>query len=630
VPLDLPDFAGELRLMAVAWDGPKVGNAARAMTVRDPVVAEALLPRFLAPGDEARIAVLLHNLDLPSGEVAAELRAEGAIALDGPARLVATLAQGARATPATALRATGSGEGVLHLAVTGPGGFRAEREARITVRSSRARVTEIASAEMPPGAEAVLVLPTERFVAGTWRASAVFGRAVRYDVAALLRAVQDFPLDCLEQASSRVLALAAMPPDAVAEQDRAARLQAAVRSVLDRQRFDGAFGLWSAQGEPQHWLSAYTAEVLLRARSAGAAVPEAALNAALQFLEEGLEEAGTETPEQRATQAYRLHALSLAGRHRLGAARRLLEEVERLPTGLAKAQLGAAFARAGDTPRAEAAFAAALAHTGRRFWLHDYGTAARDALAIALLLRESGVLAGRLPGLLARLPGPELTPQATSTQEQGWAVATAAVLGQDGRAPRIVLDGQALAGGAVVAAALTGPATARNTGDAPVWRSVSVTGVPATPLPAARAGMRVARRFFDLAGQPLNLDQVRQNTVFVLQMEARAETGETHRAMLQQGLPAGWEIAGRLPPGDVPGMPWLGTLSEAAAQPALDDRFAASFDLTPEAPMVRLAVRVRAVTPGVFELPGAELADMYRPGVFARQNSGRVTVQAGN
>jgi uncharacterized protein YfaS (alpha-2-macroglobulin family) len=123
---------------------------------------------------------------------------------------------------------------------------------------------------------------------------------------------------------------------------------------------------------------------------------------------------------------------------------------------------------------------------------------------------------------------------------------------------------------------------------------------------------------------------LRQNTVFVLLLEARAETNETHRAMLQQGLPAGWEIAGRLAAGEVAGMPWLGTLSETAAQPALDDRYAASFDLTPEAPLVRVAVRLRAVTPGTFELPGAELADMYRPGVFARQNSGRITVQAGN
>ncbi|MBY0331286.1 MAG: alpha-2-macroglobulin family protein, partial [Acetobacteraceae bacterium] len=100
VTLDIPDFAGELRLMAVAWDGEgRTGAASRPLTVRDPVIAEALLPRFLAPGDEARLPVLLHNLDLPAGEVTATLTAEGAIALAGPARLAATLAVGARALP---------------------------------------------------------------------------------------------------------------------------------------------------------------------------------------------------------------------------------------------------------------------------------------------------------------------------------------------------------------------------------------------------------------------------------------------------------------------------------------------------------------------------------------------------
>ena len=106
VTLDLPDFAGELRLMAVAWAGDRIGAAAKPLTVRDPVVAEALLPRFLAPGDEARLPVLLHNLDLPAGEVSATLSAEGAIALAGPARLAATLAPGARVLPASAIRAT--------------------------------------------------------------------------------------------------------------------------------------------------------------------------------------------------------------------------------------------------------------------------------------------------------------------------------------------------------------------------------------------------------------------------------------------------------------------------------------------------------------------------------------------
>lgn len=625
VPLDIPDFAGELRLMAVAWDGPRVGAASRPLTVRDEVVAEALLPRFLAPGDEARLSVLLHNIELPAGEIAAELTATGGLAIDGPTRLAATLATGARAQPFTTLRATEAGEGVLRVAVTGPNGFRVERESRITIRSSRPRVTEVAGLELPAGAELPLNPPIERFAPNAWRASASFGAAVRYDVAGMLRAVEDFPLYCLEQSASRALALSAgMSEDS--SQDRAIRLQRAVDSILDRQRFDGSFAMWSASGETQQWLTPFAVEALVRARTAGATVPEGALREALRFLDEAIEDAGGDSPQDRAAQAYRLHALALAGQVRLGAARRLMEALAEMPTQLSRAQLAATFARGGDTARAEQAFTAALAATGRRFWFYDYGSASRDLLATTTLLRESGLLPERLNQAMATLPGPEFTPLRTSTQEQSWAVLAAQVLGQGTRAATIAVNGTALPPRPVVMASLTGPGTARNLGSAPVWQSVSINGIPREPLPAAREGFRVTRRFFALNGEPLNLDQLRQNASFILLMELRSETNDRHEAMLIQGLPAGWEIATRLPAGDIAGMTWLGTLTEVDSQPALDDRYAAAVTLTPQRPFARLAVRLRAVTPGTFELPGGEAQDMYRPGIFARQNSARITV----
>lgn len=629
VPLDIPDFAGELRLMAVAWEGTRVGAAAKPLTVRDQVVAEALLPRFLAPGDEARLSVLLHNIELPQGEIAAELTASGGLAIEGPSRLAATLATGARAQPFTTLRATEGGEGVLRLAVTGPGGFRVERESRIAIRSSRARVTEVAGAELPPGVELPLSPPIDRFVRNAWRATASFGAAVRYDVTGMLRAVEDFPLYCLEQSASRALALSAGITEE-GDPDRAIRLQRAVDAILDRQRFDGSFAMWSASGEAHQWLTAYAVEALIRARTAGATVPEGALREALRFLDDAIEDTAADTPEERAAQAYRLHALALAGQPRLGAARRLMESLNELPTQLSRAQLAATFARGGDTVRAEQAFAAALAATGRRFWSFDYGSAPRDALATTLLLRESGLMPDRLSQALNTLPGAEFTPRRTSTQEQAWAVLAAQVLGQGTRAATVAVNGSALPPRPVVATSLSGPGVARNLGTAPVWASVSINGIPRDPLPAAREGLRVTRRFFALNGEPLDLDRLTQNTSFVLLIEVRAETNERHEAMVIHGLPAGWEIASRLPAGNVAGMPWLGTLTEVDNQPALDDRYAAAVTLTPGRAFARLAVRLRAVTPGSFELPGGEVQDMYRPGIFARQNTARITVLPGN
>jgi hypothetical protein len=625
IPLDIPDFAGEVRLMVVAWEGNKVGSAARPLTIREAVVAEALLPRFLAPGDEARLPVLLHNLELPEGPVTATLTATGAIALAGPARLEQTLATGARATPATTLRGVTVGEGVLTLAVTGPNGFAMTREARITVRSSRPPVTELAVATVAPGATAPVPLPADRFLGGTWRATATWGAPVRYDPGALLAGLKRFPLDCLEQSASRLLALTYAPANSDTAQEDQAALLASIGSVLDRQRYDGRFGFWSAEGNIHGWASLYATEALIRAKLAGAPVPEAALEEALQGEDEALGRSGN-SPDEIAEQAYRVHVLALAGRNRLGAARRLAEDSDALPTPLARAQLAAAFARAGDRPRAEALFVQALANPARSMWYADYGTAARDALATALLLRESGVAQDRLSALLARLPGADFTLSTSNTQEQAWAVAAASVLGRDGRPARITLNGQELPVQPVVRAALTAAGTAVNRGDASVVQTVAITGILGSPLPAAAQGMRIARRFQNLDGTPLNLDALRAGQTFILTLEARATTSDRHEAMVVQGLPAGWEIAGRLPAGDTPGLPWLGTLTEPLSMPARDDRFAAAVELTADAPLARFAVRVRAVTAGSFELPGAEAQDMYRPGVFARQNVAQIVI----
>lgn len=355
-------------------------------------------------------------------------------------------------------------------------------------------------------------------------------------------------------------------------------------------------------------------------------MPDGALKDAVKFMADGVEN-GADSPELMAAQAYRLYVLAVAGQPRAGANRILAEKLAQLPTPLARAQLGAALALSNDRPRAEAAFAAALAAPSRRDWDADRGSALRDQAAMAVLLKESGLLADRLGPLLAAMPGADLKPEALNTQEQAWAAAAAAVLGRDGRPVRVALDGMAQPVTAALSVPLQGPATARNLDAQPVWQTVSVSGVPVEAPGAARGGMRVSRKFFRLNGDTLDLDALRQNTGFVLLVEGRADDGQEHRAMLLQGLPAGWEVAGRLAGGKVAGMPWLGELSETEAQPAADDRFAATMMLMKEQPSFRVAVRLRAVTPGIFELPGATLADMYRPGVFARQATGRVTVK---
>ncbi|HUZ64427.1 MAG TPA: alpha-2-macroglobulin [Acetobacteraceae bacterium] len=623
-PLALPDFNGQLRLMAVAWRGNRIGAASRDIYVRDKLVAEPLLPRFLAPGDSARLAVLMQNLQLPAGADDVNLSVSGPLALAGPASLTATLAPGARAEPSTILNATGVGTGTIRLKVTGPGGYRITRTVRISVHSARPAETRVSYGKIVPNTTARLTPDTKGLIPGSWEATASFGSAIRYDAAALVRALAAYPLSCLEQSVSRGLPLAFLPNGSTAGSDRAGRLQLAVASVLDRQRYDGGFGLWSANDPAEPWLSAYATEFLLRARAAGAAVPQQPLDAAFTFLRQQTAQQ-PDTPAARAADAYALYVLALAGQPQAGAVRVLAEHLNRLPTPLARMQLAAALAHMNDAAQAGRIMSAVLDHPARGFWYADYGSALRDRFATAVILKQSGLLPGRLDRLVATLPGGNLSPRFLDTQEQAWGAAAAAVLGAGGPDVHVLFDGTALPPAPLINVALTGPVSIRNPTARPVWESMTVTGVPATTLPAAGHGMEISRQFFTMTGTPLSVMALHQNTVFVLLLSGRATDGQNHRLMVLDGLPAGWEVAGTLRNG-APGMKWLGRLTAPAAEPAADDRYQAALDVTGKRPAFRLAVLLRAVTPGSFDEPAAEVADMYRPALFARTGGSHVTV----
>jgi len=486
--------------------------------------------------------------------------------------------------------------------------------------------------ELPPGQ--TLTLPADALAAylpGTGRVTVSVNSGAPFDAVSLIRALEAWPYACLEQVVSAALPLVFLEDEAVIGVDRAARLQASVSAVLDKQRYDGSFGLWRASDAPEPWLSAYATEFLLRARRAGATVPEPALASAIRFLA-GMTEDPPRQPWQRASQAYALYALALAGQPRPGAMRVLADQgAAQLPSPLARAQLGAALLLAGDRGRGEALLRDAAADPAREWSGEDYGSTLRDAAAIIVLGRETGAIADRIPALLDRLPAGSVTPARTSTQEQAWAVAAAALLGRDGQPAALTADGRALAPAPFVSLTRDAgslPLALRNIDTRPVWPGVAISGIPAQAPPAARDGLVVRRNFFRLDGSTLNLDQLRQNDVFVLVLEGRAETRLAHQALVVHGLPAGWEPeAVRLGPGAVPALPWLGELTRPSYAAARDDRLVAQIDLTEGEPAFKLAFLLRAVTPGRFELPGAILSDMYKPRFFARQGTGRITIQ---
>jgi uncharacterized protein YfaS (alpha-2-macroglobulin family) len=84
---DVPQFSGQLRLMAVAYKDASFGSSELNMTVADPVVVSTALPRFLSPKDTVVMPVTVSNTTKNSTNAKVNVK------LTGPVKIVGDNAQ---------------------------------------------------------------------------------------------------------------------------------------------------------------------------------------------------------------------------------------------------------------------------------------------------------------------------------------------------------------------------------------------------------------------------------------------------------------------------------------------------------------------------------------------------------
>jgi len=646
IALDIPDFIGQLRLMAVAYDKDKVGSGEARLIVRDAVTADVVLPRFLAPGDQGRLALSLHNVEGAPGDYKVALEASGAVSLERPAAETRHLNANQRDLATWPLRAGDVGLGKVAVAVSGPNGFSIHREWDIQVRAAQTPSAVDTVSRLDPSRELRVDRElTSGFAAGTSVVSVALSRVPGIDVAALLRALDKYPYGCIEQTTSRALPLlyyndVALLGYGPADPRITDRVQDAVYRIVDMQMSDGSFGMWGPFSTPAaEWLQAYALDFLVRAREHQMAVPAASLQRGLTWLNRSADKMSANA------QAYAWYVLAKAGLADPGRVRYFQDtHANDIRGGLAWAQLAAALNLVGEPGRARLAFGVAQMRTDDRDPHDYYGSSLRDRAGLLALASEA---AGR-DGLVAvvnsvreRLTG---RVDETTTQEQAWLVLAARALGGSGELAYSV-DGQSKKSNSepVVlnpdAAALQRGLHVKNDSNKPVWLQVTARGVPKDPQPAATQGLSIERRYYTLDGQMADLAKLRQNDRVIVSIEGRNLEGSYHEAALLDLLPAGLDIESVLNDETVKSFPFLSALTFARITEARDDRFFAAFDLGKrpyrnwwfyseerEDHSFHVAYIARAVTPGSFALPAAQVSDMYAPRVYGRTAMGRVTI----
>lgn len=645
IPLDLPNFNGELALMALAWNEQQVGQAERAVKVVAPLVAEIGWPRFGARGDETRALVQLRNMSGEDQTLSLTWTLTGGLQAGGELPETLALKNGEEQWLTLPLTVTGaSGVARLQLAASGKD-FAVNREWSLPLRSpwpaqTRQRYQMLAPNQQMSFAQSELAGLDPANLQGLLSLSGT----PPWDPAGQWQALAQYPYACLEQTLSR-----AWPYLLTTADERAAwsnnlpnvdkpvseaDLQRALLQRLQRLQLPGGgFGLWDGRSDEEQWLTAYAADYLLTRKEAGDAVPEAMLNQAINRLQSYLGdsqygERWSSAPEHSrlAYQAYSAFVLARVGKAPLSTLRLIWEQqADHARSGLPLLHLSLALSAMGDEQTAAKALTRALATPRGDDYLADYGSPLRDGALELALLRQHKLAEDRWPELSAKVADTLAHRQWLSTQERLALLRLAQVdPAADWQARVASISGdQAVAGknsaqiGAPEALAATG---VTNEGKGSLYVQRTLVGYPEQAPVRISQGMSVTRSWFNADGKRFDPAKVKVGDLVVVRLNVSSEQ-TVPDALLVEMLPAGFELENpalgtsiKLEELSIEGKPaWQSEWNDYLKhQEFRDDRYTAALDLS-EGGNQQLVYLMRAVTPGRYQVPPTQVEDMYRP-----------------
>src|SRR5690606_37786917 len=203
----MPDFAGTVRVMAMAWTETAVGHASADVIVRDPVVANLSPPRFLRVDDQSRILVEINNVDGAAGRYEIALTAGQGVESNSEKSEV-ELAKGDRTALSLPLKGAQIGDWPVVLTITAPDGSTQTKELLLGVRPLSAPVTTSRILPIDSGATVSIASDIfDSFLSNTGVMTLAIGPLVRLDVPGVLLELDRYPYGCAEQSSSRALSL---------------------------------------------------------------------------------------------------------------------------------------------------------------------------------------------------------------------------------------------------------------------------------------------------------------------------------------------------------------------------------------------------------------------------------------
>lgn len=650
VTLSIPDFNGELRLMAQAWTDEDFGHAQNKVIVAAPVISQMALPRFMAGGDRSQLTLDLTNLTDETQNLTVNFSADGMVHLKGAAEKEVTLAKGQRTSVNVPVEAAnGFGQGEVFMTVKG---LKLPDESSNTYKNSwkigvrPAYPAETVSYSMSLGNGGEWALPADQIGyldAGTVSGEMTLTSRPPLDISRYIRELYAYPYGCLEQTVSGLYpslysSEAELKKLGIKTQTDAGRRQAVMTGIphlLGMQRSDGSFSLWDNSGAEEPWLTAYATDFLFRAGQRGFDVPADALsnanNRLLRYLQDrsviSSNYYGNSDQMRFAVQAYAGYVLAQQQKAPLGALRQVYQRRDDAASGLALVQLGIALKKMGDADRGNEAIRLGVMKNRDSVYTGDYGSTIRDDAMIIALLSEADSNADQRYGKLQALSAEIQNNRYFSTQESNALyLAGRQYINQSEKPWSALINGQAPAVSRdsalreiLTAAQLNNGISVANRGDAELFGRVNITGYPLqAPHPSSEV-LKIKRTYMDLNGNPISIDRLSSGDLVAVRLDIQADRNVPD-ALVVDLLPAGLELENQnLAAASASLADSAPNLAEAIRDMQQanirhteyrDDRFVSQVAVEEYRP-VTLVYLARAVTPGKYSVPAPQVESMY-------------------
>jgi uncharacterized protein YfaS (alpha-2-macroglobulin family) len=632
---DVPQFNGQIRLMAVAFKDENFGSSENTTTVADPIVLSSALPRFMSPGDTVTVPVTITNTTNKLAE------GQASVSVSGPVKVLGANPQTISINPNSEGRAVFQvvADPTVNVAKitinVNALGEKFKEETDISVRPPSTLQRLSGSGSIVGGTTQKITIPQNDFLAGSFKYDLVISRSPVAEIYKQLRFLVQYPYGCTEQTVSTAFPQLyygdfadAMGVKNDSKQNANSNVMEAIRKIKMRQLYTGAVTLWDGEGTENWWATVYAAHFLLEARKAGFDVDNSLIETMLSYLAKRLKTKETISYYYNRNQnkkiapkevAYSLYVLSIAGRSDVS-----VMNYYKANQGLlaldSKYLLSAAYAVSGDkrsyTQMLPNSFSGeeSLQETGGSFY-----SALRDEAIALNTLADVDPGNAQIPIMRKHVADRLKTDPWINTQEAAFSfLALGKIARLEGKS---TVSAEIKANGKIVAKVdgdwkgssellKSNSVEVVTKGSGRLYYTWVAEGINSTgAYKEEDSYIKVRRRFFDRFGSPINGATFKQNDLVIVELTLEsAYDSPIENIVLTDLLPGGFEIENPRTK-EIPGMDWIKNESAPVALDVRDDRI--NLFVNAYAARHRYYYAVRAVSLGQFKQGPVSADAMY-------------------